>query len=358
MYVPFAMLIRLTRLNGLLSVLRRMFVEFRGYVVYGSPRKYLNLLTSLIQHRFKLTTAIALPHRYYVEPTNACNLRCPFCIGAQGRPSRDTGMMSTQLFDSVIDQIAPFAFWIHMYSRGEPLLHPDILHMISYAHACRIGTKISSNLNALREADVERLVRSGLDHLVVSLDGATQDSYATYRVGGRLDTVLENLRAIAAKKKELKKRTPFITAKVLVMKANENELDRIKSMAKAAGADNVVLSVMLVDVTDLEAVDKYAPSNPENAWSHIRSELTIRPGGPRACPELWHMGVVFAWNGAVLPCCYVDDEVHSLGRLSTTAFKDIWNNDQYRASRRAFREGDTCDPQTICVSCRGSIKAK
>jgi MoaA/NifB/PqqE/SkfB family radical SAM enzyme len=332
--------LRLVRLhlhiNGAGQMLRRLLIEVGPYVHYGTARKLANLIRVYWQYVRREVVATGYPYRYYVEPTNACNLRCPFCFGWQERSKRPSGVMSLDTFRELVDQIAPYAYWLDLYNRGEPLLHPGILEMVDYAHKRGIATKISTNLHRLDDAGAEKLVKSGLDYLVVPLDGATQETYAFYRVGGELELVLANLRSIVACKSRLRSKTPRITIRTLAMRRNEHELEAIKAIARQTGVDNLIFTPMIINVNS-ERADQWLPTNPSHSFYDyaLRSNKTMEE--TQACIELWSRGTI-NWDGRVFPCCFADGASEDLGCLADRSFADIWNSASNLASHLQARE--------------------
>src|SRR5204862_1212482 len=111
--------------------------------------------------------------------------------------------------------------------------------MVSYASGKKIYTATSTNAHYLNDNNARRTIESGLDRLIISIDGTTQDVYEQYRVGGKLDKVLEGARNIVKWKKELKSKTPFVFFQFLVVKPNEHQIEDIKVLAKEVGVDQV-----------------------------------------------------------------------------------------------------------------------
>ena len=80
-----------------------------------------------------------------------------------------------------------------MHNWGESLLNKQVFEMIAYAQSRNVGTNLSTNFSETTSTDIEGLLDSGLEYLVVSLDGTSAESYATYRIRGRFDNVVANL---------------------------------------------------------------------------------------------------------------------------------------------------------------------
>src|SRR3954453_4282300 len=173
------------------------------------------------------------------EPTTICNLRCPECPSGLRAFTRPRGMLEMNFFRQMIDQLAPELLYLTFYFQGEPFLNPDFLEMVRYAGSRKIYTATSTNAHYLNDENARKTIESGLDRLIISIDGTTQDVYQQYRVGGNLEKVLEGARNIVKWKRELKSRTPFIFFQFLVVKPNEHQIGDIKRLAKEVGVDEV-----------------------------------------------------------------------------------------------------------------------
>src|SRR3984893_16430426 len=125
------------------------------------------------------------------EPTTSCNLRCPECPSGLRSFTRPTGMLQKDFFRETIDQLSKELLYLVFYFQGEPYLNPGFLEMVSYASGKGIYTATSTNAHYLNDQNAKKTVESGLDRLIISIDGTTQDVYEQYRVGGRLDKVLK-----------------------------------------------------------------------------------------------------------------------------------------------------------------------
>jgi len=111
-------------------------------------------------------------------------------------------MLRKDFFTETIDQLSRELMYLVFYFQGEPYLNPDFLSMVKYASAKKIYTATSTNAHYLSDANARKTVESGLDRLIISIDGTTQEVYQQYRIGGRLDKVLEGAGNIVKWKKE------------------------------------------------------------------------------------------------------------------------------------------------------------
>jgi MoaA/NifB/PqqE/SkfB family radical SAM enzyme len=178
------------------------------------------------------------PYWLTVDPTNFCQLHCPFCPTGANRGVRSKAEMTVEHFRRLMDRLGPTLVHVDMINWGESILHKGLPDMIAAAKAHGAYVKLDANLNDMPPGTPERLVRSGLDLLSVSIDGLSQETYEAYRVGGRLEKVLANLREIVAKRSELRSATPWIRWQFLVFKHNEHEAGRVAEFARAVGVDH------------------------------------------------------------------------------------------------------------------------
>src|SRR4029077_8235759 len=124
------------------------------------------------------------------EPTTSCNLRCPECPSGLRSFTRPRGMLEMNFFRGMIDQLAPELLYLTFYFQGEPYLNPDFLEMVTYARSKNIYTATSTNAHYLNDENARKTIESGLDRLIISLDGTSQEVYSQYRKGGDLGKVL------------------------------------------------------------------------------------------------------------------------------------------------------------------------
>src|SRR5258705_815763 len=175
------------------------------------------------------------------EPTTSCNLRCPECPSGLRAFTRPTGMLQKDFFRSTIDEIHKELLYLIFYFQGEPYLNPDFLEMVRYAASKGIYTATSTNAHYLTDEKAKRTVESGLDRLIISIDGTTQDVYKQYRIGGKLNKVIEGAKNIVRWKKELNSKKPFVVFQFLVVKPNEHQIEEVQQLAKEIGVDDVWL---------------------------------------------------------------------------------------------------------------------
>ena len=177
-----------------------------------TPRRAWNGLKVLSSFYISKWTGKAVQWGYPVsisfEPTTSCNLRCPECPSGLRSFTRPTGMLKKDFFSETIDQLHKDLLYLVFYFQGEPYLNPDFLDMVSYASRKKIYTATSTNAHYLTDHNAKRTIESGLDRLIISIDGTTQDVYQQYRVGGQLDKVIAGCTPVFCRSAVWKERIP------------------------------------------------------------------------------------------------------------------------------------------------------
>lgn len=293
------------------------------------------------------------PFSISLEPTTSCNLRCPECPSGLRAFTRPIGMLDKNFFRKTIDELHQELLYLIFYFQGEPYLNPDFLDMVQYAHSKKIYTATSTNAHYLNDANAKRTIESGLDRLIISIDGTTQEVYQQYRVGGKLEKVLEGTRNIVKWKKELKSKTPYIFFQFLVVQPNEHQIEDIKKLAKEMGVDDVRFKT--AQVYDFEQGNDLIPKNQKYSRYRKNADGTysIKNKLLNHCWKLWHSCVI-TWDGRVVPCCFDKDATHQFGDLKLDNFKTIWQNQKYQSFRTQLIDGrKNID---ICANCSEGTK--
>ncbi|MCC9135703.1 SPASM domain-containing protein [Pontibacter silvestris] len=270
-----------------------------------------------------------------LEPTTSCNLRCPECPSGLRSFTRPTGMLQEGLFKQTIDQLHRRLLYLIFYFQGEPYLHKNFLELVKYASDRGIYTATSTNAHFLDDDMARKTVASGLDRLIVSIDGTTQETYTAYRIGGKLDKVLDGVRHVVKWKQKLKTKTPHIMFQFLVVRPNEHQLEDVKKLAKELGVDEVVFKT--AQIYDYEqgsplipTIDYYSRyKNNGNGSYSIKNKLLNH------CWRMWHSCVI-TWDGLVVPCCFDKDAEYRQGDLKLSSFKEVWRGAKYNQFRQAL----------------------
>ncbi len=316
--------------------LRRLFAA-RGAVVVPPPELM----------RYLSETPAGGPETGMIEPTNLCNLACPTCPTGSGKIAPLPAMTLARFEHAVAElpRLRNLALWNY----GEPLLNKQLPQMIAHAKQAGIGVvKVSSNVHFLDGERGVALLRSGLDVLILSVDGASQATYQTFRKDGDFATVAASVAWLCAEKRRLGLAKPRIELQFIAMRHNEHELPEMRALAKAWGVD--ALRVKTVGADDDET-------------RHLvpASRLLSRYAADGKTPNTRHAFCTMAWDhtvinvdGSVTPCCYLRPDMGAafvMGNVFETPFASIWRGEKYRAFRAQMLEDRGAMP--VCDRCRG-----
>ena len=304
-----------------------------------------------------------LPTFVSVEPANFCQLHCPECpVGIASSPNSPIAnrLMTMELFHSILDDVKEHAHTMQFYFQGEPLLNKQLPEMIAMAHQVGLYTIVSTNAQALNRSTAEALVKSGLNRIIISIDGFSEESYAAYRIGGSLHKALEGLQHLANAKAELHSRIR-IELQVLRLRSNEHEWDWIKKNYKKLGATHLVFKT--AQLYNFEHGHPLMPTDErysryrktaDGTYVHKSSPLhstpyTIHRAFGALCLRLWS-GCVISTTGEVLPCCYDKEHKYSLGNLVNQSLMGIFHSKKANALRAKVLKDRNHLPE-MCKNC-------
>jgi len=317
-----------------------------------TPRRSFNALKIWSSyHLSKLTKTnlhIGMPVSISIEPTTSCNLRCPECPSGLRTFNRPTGMLEKDFFKKTINELSKDIFFLTFYFQGEPYLNPSFLEMVKHAHQKKIYTSTSTNAHYLGDDMARRTVESGLDRLIISIDGTTQETYQMYRIGGELNKVLEGAKNILKWKKKLKSKTPHVIFQFLVVRPNEHQVADLMKMGSDLGIEDVRFKT--AQVYDYENGNVLIPMNEKYSRYKKNTDGTysIKNKLENHCWKMWQSCVI-TWDGKIVPCCFDKDASHQLGNLKEKKFKDVWKSKEYNNFRASVLH--TRSSIDICKNC-------
>ena len=314
----------------------RNLVKNLSYVSFSKIVNFVRLKFSYLFSKNKeVGLKNALPSFISVEPTNFCQLRCPECSIGQATKEKksESRFFKKIMFRKLIDELKSTLTHVIFYFQGEPLLNGDLADMIRYAHNAGIYTSTSTNAQMLHSGMAKALVKSGLDKLIVSIDGVNQETYEKYRQGGSLEKAIDGVKNVVEWKKKLKSTTPFLEIQFLVLKTNEHEMSEMKKLAKMLGANK--LSFKTAQLHNFENGHELLTSIKKYARYEKRAggKYYIKAKQPNRCWRLWS-GAVINTNGDVLPCCFDKNSDFQFGNVQEKSFAECWHSEKAVSFRK------------------------
>jgi radical SAM protein with 4Fe4S-binding SPASM domain len=289
-------------------------------------------VVQLQERFFRNSYVVGQPFHLVLETGNRCNLKCPLCPTPFRENRIPTGRLRFEDARRIIDQL-PRLLHVNLSLWGEPLLNKDIFRIISYVHARDVEVLLQSNLNVLNEEMAEQLVDSGLDILQISLDGASQEAYEKYRVGGDFANVIRNIERVKAVQQRRGASRLQIVWKMVVHRYNEHEVPRAREWARELGVE-------------FKVVEIYAPRQLHGVWKPregVVSSAEVHSDAVSRCYSLWQVLTV-NFNGDVFPCCSEFSPQDALGNILQEPLRKVWNNARFRSLRKRNRGAIDCQP--------------
>lgn len=323
-------------------------------LTFGRFSNLVLLYFSFLFTKWKITSRHkGLPFALSIEPTTACNLSCPACPSGLKSFSRPTGKIDLAFHDKVVHSLKRSVFYINYYFQGEPFLHPQFLQLIATAKAAKIYTATSTNGHFISENKAKEIVASGLDRLIISIDGITQATYETYRVDGELAKVITATKALVSAKKELRSATPHLIFQCLVLKTNEDQIAAITTLAKSLGVNDVRFKS--AQFYDFENGNELMPTTTKYSRYVRKKDGTYRVKfhGGNHCWRMWSSSVI-TWDGKIVPCCFDKDAHHSMGDITNKSFETLWNGTRYTQFRKQILTNR--NDIEMCTNCSEGAK--
>lgn len=288
----------------------------------------------------------SLPVIVKIDISPICNIRCVVCVHSD--PGEDEKLkdqvfkndqkMGVEQFRHIIKEIKESTCAVSLYHLGDPFIHPDLDEMCSIAKEARLNVHISTNFSfKFSDERIASIVRSGVTHLTVCVDGLSQEKYELTRAGGKIDLVLSNLARVCDYKRKHSLSYPIIEAQYLKFQHNVDELDKAYEIFKNHGVDKV---------TDF--------------WGHIHTYVDLDPErttvyGPKKnsffAQCFWpYFSMLIKYDGEVLPCCMhrmgdayaKSQKIPIMGNVFQTPIRELWNSHAYQQSRRMV-----ANPQSV-----------
>lgn len=307
---------------------------------YRSLYKLINKRIVQFQEKFLRNSWVwGQPFHLVLESGNVCNLKCPLCPTPWREERIPKGMLSFENAKKIIDQL-PALIHINLSLWGEPFLNKHIFDIIRYAKSKDIEVLVQSNLNIFNKKIAQKLIDTELDILQISLDGASQETYEKYRVGGNFQKVIDNIELLKDLQKGQNNYKTKIIWKMVVNKYNEHEKEKAKIWANNLGVDFILVEI-------------YTPPKLAKDWkprNKLDSSFSIHTDIVQLCYSLWQVATI-NFNGDVFPCCSEYSRDDAIGNVFEEPFRKIWNNETYKRLRKFNQKTLNCQ---ICHSDKGT----
>ncbi len=329
-------------------------LSIQPYIKVLTPQRIVNYLLCKVSCVLRKESVTHRPCFVSIEPANFCQLRCPECpVGMRNQAvhnindSKVQRLLAPALFAKLLEENARYMHTIIFYFQGEPLLNRDLPNLIRMAKEHHLYTYLSTNLQAITSEMAHALIASGIDRIVASIDGISEESYQTYRRGGTLKKALQGLRLLHEEKMAQHAHT-IIEWQCLRLRSNEHEWNEIRKQYKALGAD--MLTFKTAQFYDFEHGNLLMPTNEKHSRYKKQPNDTYKLNrSPRTGCKRLYAGCVMDVQGNILPCCFDKSSKYVFGNLQTASLADIWNSEAAQNFRH--RVSHSRSEIDICRNC-------
>jgi radical SAM protein with 4Fe4S-binding SPASM domain len=314
------------------------------------------------------------PEHIMISPSSICNLDCIMCPNMQ--KIKNKGTMSESDFEYIINNIKPRRLTI--VGPGETFMNKDILDILNYAKKRCQWVSTTSNFTLVGKI-VDNIIRSQIDVVKISIDGATKATYEKIRQGANFETVLENIKKLQDSKRKLNMIRPKIRFNYVIQYDNYQEIDTIIELAHELGVDNIGFSMIRTSDCGLKGIPrddligKLKVGNAIAKKGSIKTNIESILNGLKRYDwnrysdfpnngnsyEKFH-SCVYPWlsaqvdvEGNVTPCCSfrITDPKKRFGNILESDWDDIWNGEKFQELRRKIKNNN--EVPSSCKSCIG-----
>ena len=346
--------------QNLIFTIRKKFSDFLPDVMVTdkikSKTKLINYILIKIQSLYlKNSFVLGYPYMAIIDPSNKCNYKCPLCRTERSEKLRNKSIMDFNDFKTIMDQMGKYLYALCLYNWGEPFLNKDLVKMIKYAKEFDIFVHGSTNLSILDEKLAKDIIESGLDYLIVSVSGITNETYSKYHSGGDLTRVLNNLSLLLDIKKQLNSDKPCIAVTFLPNRYNENEIPKAIELFKQMDVPFTV-GKLILDMKDMHEFRTKSDLAQFREWLPRNQELSIYDENLNELYSdycIWPWGIICVHpDGNVSPCCAIYSQKYDFGNVLKSSFYHVWNGKKYRDARAIIRKNRmNNDPNMPCNHC-------
>lgn len=253
-----------------------------------------------------------------IDASTHCQLKCPVCSTSKGIIKNGivgSGHLSFDNFKKIVDSNS-YINEIELSNWGEIFLNPNLVQIIKYAYESNIKLTAGNgvNFNSVGSNTLEALVVYKFGYLNISIDGASQGTYAQYRIGGNFNKVISNIRELNKFKEKHNSVYPKLSWQFILFGHNEHEIPIVKKLSKELNMEfNPKLNHS--DFSPIKNSEYVKVESGLSVSSREEYKEKFNKSYKRPCCQLWYSPQI-NWDGKLLGCC-----VNKWGALGNV-FKD------------------------------------
>ena len=314
-------------------------------------RKRANLIMSGLNLLYRRLRPWSMPLHMQFELANYCNLRCPICPAGTRELVRPPQTMDPELFRRVMGEVGPYLLTVSLWGWGESLLNSALHEILCAARRHDTAILLSTNGQYLDRDDIiDALITCPPTHLILAIDGLTDETNSRFRIGARLEPALKGVRRIAEIKKRTDQILPVLHMRFMVMKHNQHELPDTEAFAAAHGFDMLSLRTLVIfdSASAQQAHSRLVPEASDYSAYRYRGDRRIQRSDYVCMQPFWFPSLYA--DGTLVAC---EQDVNAQAELGSVlggvTLTDLWRSRRSLQVRRTVRE----DPESLsfCRNC-------
>jgi radical SAM protein with 4Fe4S-binding SPASM domain len=245
---------------------------------------------------------------------------------------RSAGRMSIETFDQIMVQMGADIFFLLIYHQGEPYMNKHFFNFVEMAKTKNIYVTTSTNGHYFTDDNIKKTLDSGLDSMIVSVDGVDQETYEKYRVGGQLQRVLDGTKNLLTERNKRNQKTPNVALQFLVMKHNENQIAEVKRLSEQLGVDRLLIKN--IEVRSLGEAEQWLPNNEKfRRYDYSGHDYKVKGSEKKSCTRPW-LSTLINWDGTFVPCCFDKNGKYPMGNIQhIDKLDEVWKGSDFTAFR-------------------------
>ena len=258
--------------------------------------------------------------KIYLEITNICNLKCPFCIGN----TREKKYLTFDEFKIILSKIKNHTNYLYFHILGEPLMHPEINKFIDYANEKGFHTNITTNGYLLNKIKSNKNIRQ-INISLHSFNDINSVSLYDY-----LNNIFDSV-------DELIKNKTYISLRLWVNnKYHEEMINYINNRYNVN-----------INLNEYYKINNYLFINPfhEFIWPDLNNNYLCEKGSCYALKD--HIGILV--DGTIIPCCLDSKGIINLGNIYNDELDDVLKQERITRMLEGFKNNNKCEE--LCKHC-------
>jgi len=296
-------------------------------------------VTTSILNMINLFEENPIPPMILLDITNACNMNCIHCAHTIISKKNDYKIkhLDWLQFKKIIFELSfhDQPCLLRIVSSGEPMMHPKLIEMIEFAKEnTKCIVNLTTNGSLLFPEKCEKLLKSNIDIIDISIDAMSKSVYNKIRQGGVYEQLMCNIFHLLQCRVQHKAKTKVV---VSFVKQNENyhETDFFKSYWS--------------DIVDFVMIRNLHSASGKVKQQEVLEKNVITLSKRYPCPHLWKRLIIDSYGR--IKFCATDWELNSLvSTIDKTSLKQIWNNEKLKLLRKQHIAGSFNDDH-FCKKC-------